>query len=155
MSEFLKMYENQPINYDQAYFGGSSIPQYKQQTVNDNFGGNMADTSLTNAYFGGNMSDIMAGKTPGAGNTSWFDGLGNSFSSGLSTLGGYAKDGASILGLVSGLDNLFGSGKDMRKLSKSNLQQKIAQNAEAMQMMRDDRQDFKDQREKVTKSYFS
>jgi hypothetical protein len=57
------------------------------------------------------------------------------------------------LSVIGGLDNLFGSGRKDRKLARNNLNQQMAQNAEALQMIRDDRADFKNNRTKITNSY--
>lgn len=73
----------------------------------------------------------------------------------LSGLGGYLGTAQTGLQLLTGLDSLFGSGKDAKEAALKNLEQSMDINEEKMDWLRSDRQDFKDNQQKVTSSYFA
>ena len=100
-------------------------------------------------------TNINIGSTP-SGET----GLGSIFGSeGMKTLGGYAQTGQAILGLYSGLDNLFGSGAKDRKESKNMMkkafEQNYAMNDLAINKFKEDNARFRADRERITSSYMA
>ncbi len=87
-------------------------------------------------------------------------GLGSIFGSeGMKTIGGYAQTGQALLGLYSGVDNLFGSGakdrKDSKNMMKKAFEQNYAMNDLAINKFKDDNNRFKADRERITSSYMS
>ncbi len=87
-------------------------------------------------------------------------GLGSIFGSeGMKTIGGYAQTGQALLGLYSGVDNLFGSGardrKDSKNMMKKAFEQNYAMNDLAINKFKEDNTRFKADRERITSSYMS
>ena len=87
-------------------------------------------------------------------------GLGSIFGSeGMKTIGGYAQTGQALLGLYSGVDNLFGSGardrKDSKNMMKKAFEQNYAMNDMAINKFKEDNTRFKADRERITSSYMS
>ena len=87
-------------------------------------------------------------------------GLGSIFGSdGMKTIGGYAQTGQALLGLYSGIDNLFGSGardrKDSKNMMKKAFEQNYAMNDLAINKFKEDNTRFKADRERITSSYMS
>ena len=85
-------------------------------------------------------------------------GLGSIFGSDtMKTLGGYAQTGQALLGLYTGIDNLFGSGAKDRKESKNMMkkafEQNYAMNDMAINKFKEDNAHFKKQRSDITASY--
>ena len=77
----------------------------------------------------------------------------------MKTLGGYAQTGQALLGLYSGVDNLFGSGaknrKESQKKKKKAFEQNYAMNDLAINKFKEDNTRFKADRERITSSYMS
>ena len=87
-------------------------------------------------------------------------GLGSIFGSeGMKTLGGYAETGQALLGIYSGIDNLFGSGakdrKESKNMMKRSFEQNYAMNDLAINKFKEDNTRFKADRERITSSYMS
>lgn len=115
--------------------------------------GNLDMSKATN-YLKPINTDIKLNTTGGE------TGLGSIFGSdSMKTIGGYAQTGQALLGLYSGLDNLFGSGardrKDSKNMMKKAFEQNYAMNEEAMNKFREDNARFKADRERITSSYMS
>ena len=151
-------------------FSFGSKPNYSNQT----FGlGSIGDNNTINstAYKSGNNSTVELSNTTdflkpvsnyttgiNTGSNTGGEGLGSIFSSdGMKTLGGYAQTGQAVLGLYSGLDNLFGSGAKDRKESKNMMkkafEQNYAMNDLAINKFKEDNERFKADRERITSSY--
>lgn len=93
-------------------------------------------------------------------NTTGESGLGSIFGSDtMKTLGGYAQTGQAVLGLYSGINNLFGSGARDRKESKNMMkrafEQNYAMNNLAINKFKEDNTRFKADRERITSSYMA
>ena len=87
-------------------------------------------------------------------------GLGSIFGSdAMKTIGGYAQTGQALLGIYSGIDNLFGSGasdrKDSKNMMKKSFEQNYAMNDLAINKFKEDNTRFKADRERITSSYMS
>ena len=87
-------------------------------------------------------------KTGAAANAGAFDGKFN-----MEGLTGLASTGLGVVNLASGLDNLFGSGRDARKMALSNLEQQMKHNKEMMAEWRKDNAEFDANRKRITESY--
>ena len=152
-------------------FGAGSTPQFTNQELGlgsiGNSGGNINSDvfksgSNVNAlnmseptnYLRPTNTDIKLNSTGGE------TGLGSIFGSeGMKTLGGYAQTGQAVLGLYSGIDNLFGSGardrKDSKNMMKKAFEQNYAMNDLAINKFKEDNNRFKADRERITSSYMS
>ena len=117
--------------------------------------GNALDMSKPANYLNPSNSSLNLNTTTG-GET----GLGSIFGSdGMKTIGGYAQTGQALLGLYSGIDNLFGSGakdrKDSKNMMKKAFEQNYAMNDLAINKFKEDNTRFKADRERITSSYMS
>ena len=152
-------------------FGAGSTPQFTNQELGlgsiGNSGGNInsdvfksgsnvnaLDMSEPTNYLRPTNTDIKLNTTGGE------TGLGSIFGSeGMKTLGGYAQTGQAVLGLYSGIDNLFGSGardrKDSKNMMKKAFEQNYAMNDLAINKFKEDNNRFKADRERITSSYMS
>lgn len=155
-----------------ADFGIDSSPKYTNQELGlasiGSTGGNINSSAFLNGSNTGNLdmskasnylkptnTNINIGST-----TSGETGLGSIFSSeGMKTLGNYAQTGQALLGLYSGLDNLFGGGAKDRKESKAMMkkafEQNYAMNDEAIRKFREDNNRFKEDRARISSSYMA
>ena len=153
-------------------FGAGSTPKFTNQELGlgsiGNSGGNInSDVFLSGSngnalnmsqptnYLRPTNTDINVNTTTG-GET----GLGSIFGSeGMKTIGGYAQTGQALLGLYSGVDNLFGSGardrKDSKNMMKKSFEQNYAMNDLAINKFKEDNTRFKADRERITSSYMS
>ena len=153
-------------------FGAGSTPKYTNQELGlgsiGNSGANInsdvfksgSNTSSLNMsqpanYLNPPNSSLNLNTTTG-GET----GLGSIFGSdGMKTIGGYAQTGQALLGLYSGVDNLFGSGakdrKDSKNMMKKAFEQNYAMNDMAINKFKEDNTRFKADRERITSSYMS
>ena len=151
--------------------GVSSTPQFTNQELGlgsiGNYGaninsdvflsgsnGNALNMSQPTNYLRPTNTDIKLNTTGGE------TGLGSIFGSeGMKTIGGYAQTGQALLGLYSGIDNLFGSGAKDRKESKNMMkkafEQNYAMNDLAINKFKEDNTRFKADRERITSSYMS
>lgn len=152
-------------------FGAGSTPKFTNQELGlgsiGNSGGNINSDVFLSGSNGNalNMSqptnylrpantDIKLNTTGGE------TGLGSIFGSeGMKTIGGYAQTGQALLGLYTGLDNLFGSGardrKDSKNMMKKAFEQNYAMNDLAINKFKEDNTRFKADRERITSSYMS
>ena len=101
----------------------------------------------------------IGGNTKGLGSTTE-GGFGGLLSGdNMKTIGGYAQTGQALLGLYSGVDNLFGSGardrKDSKNMMKKAFEQNYAMNDMAINKFKEDNTRFKADRERITSSYMS
>ncbi len=119
-------------------------------------GSNTGDLDMPKAtnYLSPTNTDINLNTTGGE------TGLGSIFGSeGMKTIGGYAQTGQALLGLYSGVDNLFGSGardrKDSKNMMKKAFEQNYAMNDLAINKFKEDNTRFKADRERITSSYMS
>ena len=153
-------------------FGVGSTPKFTNQELGlgsiGNSGGNInSDVFLSGSngnalnmsqptnYLNPPNSSLNLNTTTG-GET----GLGSIFGSeGMKTIGGYAQTGQALLGLYSGVDNLFGSGardrKDSKNMMKKAFEQNYAMNDLAINKFKEDNTRFKADRERITSSYMS
>ena len=153
-------------------FGVGSTPKFTNQELGlgsiGNSGGNInSDVFLSGSnsnnlnmsqpanYLNPSNSSLNLNTTTG-GET----GLGSIFGSeGMKTIGGYAQTGQALLGLYSGVDNLFGSGakdrKDSKNMMKKAFEQNYAMNDLAINKFKEDNTRFKADRERITSSYMS
>ena len=153
-------------------FGAGSTPKFTNQELGlgsiGNSGGNInSDVFLSGSngnalnmsqptnYLNPSNSSLNLNTTTG-GET----GLGSIFGSeGMKTIGGYAQTGQALLGLYSGVDNLFGSGakdrKDSKNMMKKAFEQNYAMNDLAINKFKEDNTRFKADRERITSSYMS
>ena len=153
-------------------FGAGSTPKFTNQELGlgsiGNSGGNInSDVFLSGSnvnalnmseptnYLRPTNTDIKLNTTTG-GET----GLGSIFGSeGMKTLGGYAQTGQAVLGLYTGLDNLFGSGakdrKESNNMMKKAFEQNYAMNDLAINKFKEDNNRFKADRERITSSYMA
>ena len=152
-------------------FGAGSTPKFTNQELGlgsiGGSGGNINSVAFKSGSNGSalNMSqptnylrptntDIQLNTTGGE------TGLGSIFGSeGMKTIGGYAQTGQAVLGLYTGLDNLFGSGardrKDSKNMMKKAFEQNYAMNDMAINKFKEDNNRFKADRERITSSYMS
>ena len=153
-------------------FGAGSTPKFTNQELGlgsiGNSGGNInSDVFLSGSnsnnlnmsqptnYLNPPNSSLNLNTTTG-GET----GLGSIFGSeGMKTIGGYAQTGQALLGLYTGIDNLFGSGAKDRKASKNMMkkafEQNYAMNDLAINKFKEDNNRFKADRARITSSYMS
>ena len=140
--------------YDTSFWDNSQWQQFggKGGIIGDNGQLYNADgTAFDVSSIGGNLK--------GLGSTTE-GGLGSIFGSeGMKTIGGYAQTGQALLGLYSGVDNLFGSGakdrKDSKNMMKKAFEQNYAMNDLAINKFKEDNTRFKADRERITSSYMS
>ena len=116
--------------------------------------GNSLNMSQPANYLRPTNTDINLNTTGGE------TGLGSIFGSdGMKTFGNYAQTGQALLGLYSGIDNLFGSGardrKDSKNMMKKAFEQNYAMNDLAINKFKEDNNRFKADRERITSSYMS
>ena len=149
-------------------FGASSTPKFTNQELGLGSIGNFGDTINSDVFLSGSNGNALNMSEPtnylrptklnlnntGGGET----GLGSIFGSdAMKTIGGYAQTGQAVLGLYSGLDNLFGSGasdrKDSKNMMKKAFEQNYAMNAMAINKFKEDNAHFKKQRSDITSSY--
>ena len=152
-------------------FGAGSTPKFTNQELGlgsiGNSGGNInsdvfksgsnspsLDMSQPTNYLRPTNTDIKLNTTGGE------TGLGSIFGSdAMKTIGGYAQTGQAVLGLYTGLDNLFGSGardrKDSKNMMKKAFEQNYAMNDMAINKFKEDNNRFKADRERITSSYMS
>ena len=153
-------------------FGVGSTPKFTNQELGlgsiGNYGANInsdvfksgsnnpnLDMSQPVNYINPPNSSLKLNSTTG-GET----GLGSIFGSdAMKTIGGYAQTGQAVLGLYSGIDNLFGSGardrKDSKNMMKKAFEQNYAMNDMAINKFKEDNTRFKADRERITSSYMS
>lgn len=153
-------------------FSVSSTPKFTNQELGlgsiGNSGGNInsdvfksgsnspaLDMSQPTNYLNPSNSSLNLNTTTG-GET----GLGSIFGSeGMKTFGNYAQTGQALLGLYTGLDNLFGSGardrKNSKNMMKKSFEQNYAMNDLAINKFKEDNTRFKADRERITSSYMS
>ena len=155
-------------------FGAGSTPKFTNQELGLGSIGNSGGTVYSTALKGGagisgdtlNMSQPVNYLNPPNSSlnlnttTGGETGLGSIFGSdGMKTIGGYAQTGQALLGLYSGVDNLFGSGakdrKDSKNMMKKAFEQNYAMNDLAINKFKEDNNRFKADRERITSSYMS
>ena len=151
-------------------FGVGSTPKFTNQELGlgsiGNSGGNInSDVFLSGSNSNNlNMSEpvnyLKPANTSLNTTTGGETGLGSIFGSdGMKTIGGYAQTGQALLGLYSGVDNLFGSGardrKDSKNMMKKAFEQNYAMNDLAINKFKEDNTRFKADRERITSSYMS
>ena len=152
-------------------FGAGSTPKFTNQELGlgsiGNSGGNVnSDVFLSGSNNSNNlnMSEpanyLIPTNTNLNSSTTGETGLGSIFGSdGMKTIGGYAQTGQAVLGLYTGLDNLFGSGakdrKDSKNMMKKAFEQNYAMNDLAINKFKEDNNRFKADRERITSSYMS
>ena len=151
-------------------FGVGSTPKFTNQELGlgsiGNSGGNInSDVFLSGSNSNNlNMSEpvnyLKPANTSLNSSTTGETGLGSIFGSeGMKTIGGYAQTGQAVLGLYTGLDNLFGSGardrKDSKNMMKKAFEQNYAMNDLAINKFKEDNTRFKADRERITSSYMS
>ena len=149
-------------------FGASSTPKFTNQELGLGYTGNSGANINSDVFLSGsngsalNMSEptnyLRPTNTNLNTNTTGETGLGSIFGSeGMKTIGGYAQTGQAILGLYTGLDNLFGSGasdrKDSKNMMKKAFEQNYAMNDMAIKKFKEDNAHFKKQRSDITASY--
>ena len=152
-------------------FGAGSTPKFTNQELGlgsiGNYGANVnSDVFLSGSntpslnmsepvnYLRPTNTDIKLNTTGGE------TGLGSIFGGDtMKTIGGYAQTGQAVLGLYTGLDNLFGSGardrKDSKNMMKKAFEQNYAMNDLAINKFKEDNTRFKADRERITSSYMS
>ena len=152
-------------------FGAGSTPKFTNQELGlgsiGNSGGNInSDVFLSGSngnalnmsqptnYLRPTNTDIKLNTTGGE------TGLGSIFGSeGMKTIGDYAQTGHAVLGLYTGIDNLFGSGardrKDSKNMMKKAFEQNYSMNDLAINKFKEDNNRFKADRERITSSYMS
>ena len=151
-------------------FGAGSAPKFTNQELGlgsiGNSGGNINSDVFLSGSNGNalNMSQptnyLRPTNTDIKLNTTGGEGLGSIFGSdAMKTIGGYAQTGQALLGLYSGVDNLFGSGakdrKDSKNMMKKAFEQNYAMNDLAINKFKEDNNRFKADRERITSSYMS
>ena len=151
-------------------FGAGSTPKFTNQELGlgsiGNSGGNVnSDVFLSGSNSNNlNMSEpvnyLKPANTSLNSSTTGETGLGSIFGSdAMKTIGGYAQTGQAVLGLYSGIDNLFGSGardrKDSKNMMKKAFEQNYAMNDLAINKFKEDNTRFKADRERITSSYMS
>ena len=149
-------------------FGVGSTPKFTNQELGlgsiGNSGGNVnSDVFLSGSNTNNlNMSEpvnyLKPANTSLNSSTTGETGLGSIFGSdAMKTIGGYAQTGQALLGLYSGIDNLFGSGardrKDSKNMMKKSFEQNYAMNDLAINKFKEDNAHFKKQRSDITASY--
>ena len=152
-------------------FGVGSTPKYTNQELGLGSIGNSGGSINSDVFLSGsngntlNMSEPVNYLRPSntdikLNTTGGETGLGSIFSSeGMKTIGGYAQTGQALLGLYSGVDNLFGSGakdrKESKNMMKKSFEQNYAMNDLAINKFKEDNNRFKADRERITSSYMS
>ena len=151
-------------------FGVGSTPKFTNQELGLGSIGNYGKTINSDVFLSGSntgnldMSKATNYLSPSSTNlnlnTTGESGLGSIFGSDtMKTLGGYAQTGQAVLGLYTGLDNLFGSGardrKDSKNMMKKAFEQNYAMNDLAINKFKEDNARFKADRERITSSYMS
>ena len=154
-------------------FGIGSTPKYTNQELGLGSIGNSGGSINSDVFLSGsnnsnnlNMSEPVNYLNPpnkpiNINTTTGGEiGLGSIFGSdAMKTIGGYAQTGQAVLGLYSGIDNLFGSGAKDRKESKNMMkkafEQNYAMNDLAINKFKEDNTRFKADRERITSSYMS
>ena len=151
-------------------FGAGSTPKFTNQELGLGSIGNSGGNINSDVFLSGsngpalNMSEpanyLRPTNTNFNVNTTGETGLGSIFGSdAMKTLGGYAQTGQAVLGLYTGLDNLFGSGasdrKDSKNMMKKAFEQNYAMNDLAINKFKEDNTRFKADRERITSSYMS
>ena len=151
-------------------FGVGSTPKFTNQELGLGSIGNSGANINSDVFLSGsngsalNMSEPINYLRPTNTNlnlsTTGETGLGSIFGpEAMKTLGGYAQTGQALLGLYSGVDNLFGSGardrKDSKNMMKKAFEQNYAMNDLAINKFKEDNTRFKADRERITSSYMS
>ena len=151
-------------------FGASSTPKFTNQELGLGSIGNSGANINSDVFLSGsntpnlNMSEpanyLRPTNTDIKLNTTGETGLGSIFGPDtMKTIGGYAQTGQAVLGLYTGLDNLFGSGasdrKDSKNMMKKSFEQNYAMNDLAINKFKEDNTRFKADRERITSSYMS
>ena len=151
-------------------FGAGSTPKFTNQELGLGSIGNSRQNINSDVFLSGsnnsnlNMSEpanyLIPTNTNLNSSTTGETGLGSIFGSdGMKTIGGYAQTGQAVLGLYTGLDNLFGSGakdrKDSKNMMKKAFEQNYAMNDLAINKFKEDNNRFKADRERITSSYMS
>ena len=149
-------------------FGVGATPKFTNQELGLGSIGNSGANINSDVFLSGsngpalNMSEpanyLRPTNTNFNVNTTGETGLGSIFGSdAMKTLGGYAQTGQAVLGLYTGLDNLFGSGasdrKDSKNMMKKAFEQNYAMNDMAIKKFKEDNAHFKKQRSDITASY--
>ena len=152
-------------------FGAGSTPKFTNQELGLGSIGNSGGNINSDVFLSGgnnsnnlNMSEpvnyLKPANTSLNSSTTGETGLGSIFGSdGMKTIGGYAQTGQALLGLYSGVDNLFGSGakdrKDSKNMMKKAFEQNYAMNDLTINKFKEDNTRFKADRERITSSYMS
>ena len=151
-------------------FGAGSTPKFTNQELGlgsiGNYGGNInsdvfkSGSNSNNLNMSEPVNYLKPANTSLNSSTTGETGLGSIFGSeGMKTIGGYAQTGQALLGLYSGVDNLFGSGakdrKDSKNMMKKSFEQNYAMNDLAINKFKEDNTRFKADRERITSSYMS
>ena len=151
-------------------FGVGSTPKFTNQELGLGYTGNSGANINSDVFLSGNNGSALNMSEPANYlrptntnlnvNTTGETGLGSIFGSeSMKTLGGYAQTGQAVLGLYTGLDNLFGSGardrKDSKNMMKKAFEQNYAMNDLAINKFKEDNTRFKADRERITSSYMS
>ena len=152
-------------------FGAGSTPKFTNQELGLGYTGNSGANINSDVFLSGsngkalNMSEPTNYLRPtntdiNLNTTGGETGLGSIFGSeGMKTLGNYAQTGQAVLGLYSGIDNLFGSGakdrKESKNMMKKSFEQNYAMNDLAINKFKEDNTRFKADRERITSSFMS
>ena len=151
-------------------FGAGSTPKFTNQELGlgsiGGSGGNInsdvfkSGSNSNNLNMSQPVNYLKPANTSLNSSTTGETGLGSIFGSdGMKTIGGYAQTGQALLGLYSGVDNLFGSGakdrKDSKNMMKKAFEQNYAMNDLAINKFKEDNNRFKADRERITSSYMS
>ena len=151
-------------------FGVGSTSKFTNQELGLGSIGNSGGNINSDVFLSGsnnpslNMSETVNYLSPTNtklnSSTTGETGLGSIFGpEAMKTLGGYAQTGQAVLGLYSGIDNLFGSGasdrKDSKNMMKKAFEQNYAMNDMAINKFKEDNTRFKADRERITSSYMS
>ena len=152
-------------------FGAGSAPKFTNQELGLGSIGNSGGNINSDVFKSGSNSPALDMSQPvnylnppnnslNLNTTGGETGLGSIFGSdAMKTIGGYAQTGQALLGLYSGVDNLFGSGardrKDSKNMMKKAFEQNYAMNDLAINKFKEDNTRFKADRERITSSYMS
>ena len=152
-------------------FGVGSTPQFTNQELGLGSIGNSGANINSDVFLSGSSGSALnmtepanylnpPNKSLNLNTTGGETGLGSIFGpDAMKTIGGYAQTGQAVLGLYTGLDNLFGSGasdrKDSKNMMKKAFEQNYAMNDLAINKFKEDNTRFKADRERITSSYMS
>lgn len=125
------------------FTGGPSTAEFTGSEI-----GRAYDANIANGMTEAQASQIAQSQVNSADASGAF----SNTSQGMDFKGGLATAGQ-VVGVLQGLDTLFGSGKEARGLAMQGAKDALKQNREKMQMLRQDRADFAKNRAAITASY--